>query len=200
MKSAIGPQLSKEIPEAVSRVLKSPQTYQSLSDQVAKKVTGNIDQLITASVGAAVNPAIANLSTLVESKIGGTLDFFPFRDLATIGDPNDDAFSFKDLIQASIDGDQSVLLFSTGCEIDGVEDCTRACNQTETFFGSLETFYNCIALASISHTRRRSVLCRRTHSWAVMTSAGLILPGEPMTLGSSATVTRNTGSAFRSAT
>lgn len=107
--------------------------------------------VVSTTIPAAATVSSLPLTVVIEPEIGGTLDFFPFRDLAAIGKSDDDAFSFRNLIQASIDGDQSILLFSTGCEIDGVEDCTRACNRTDTFFGSLETFYNCIALASISH-------------------------------------------------
>ncbi|KAK4073953.1 hypothetical protein Trihar35433_3427 [Trichoderma harzianum] len=107
--------------------------------------------VVSTAITAAPVASSLPLQIIIEPDIGGTLDFFPFRDLANIGNPDDDAFSFKNLIKSSIDGDQSILLFSTGCEIDGVEDCTRACNRTDTFFGSLETFYNCIALSSISH-------------------------------------------------
>lgn len=107
--------------------------------------------VVSTTITAAATASSLPLTIVIEPDIGGTLDFFPFRDLATIGNPDDDAFSFKKLIQSSIDGDQSILLFRTGCEIDGVEDCTRACNRTDVFFGSLEAFYNCIALASISH-------------------------------------------------
>jgi hypothetical protein len=106
---------------------------------------------VSTTITAAATASPLPLSVVVDPNIGGSLDFFPFRDLANVANPNDDVFSFKNLIKASIAGDQNVVLFGTGCEIDGVEDCTRACNHTDTFFGSLETFYNCIALASISH-------------------------------------------------
>lgn len=94
------------------------------------------------------------LTVILLSSIEGTSDFFPFHDLATLGTSVDDAFSFKDLIKAGIDGDQDIALFSTGCQIDGVNDCPRACNDTRSFFGSLETFYNCAALASIAYWTR----------------------------------------------
>jgi hypothetical protein len=73
LKSALSSQLSKDIPESVARALKSPQLFQSLSDQVSKKVTGNLDQMITAAVGSAVNPAFMSLTNLIEQKIGNQL-------------------------------------------------------------------------------------------------------------------------------
>ncbi|CAO2648493.1 Nn.00g077600.m01.CDS01 [Neocucurbitaria sp. VM-36] len=73
LKSALGPQLSKEIPDAVARALKSPQLFQPLSDQVAKKLTGTFEPMVAASVGSVINPAISNLSGLIEKQIGGQL-------------------------------------------------------------------------------------------------------------------------------
>lgn len=69
VKAHLGPQLSKEIPEAVSRTLKAPQIFQSLSDQVAKKVALGLDQTIAATVGSVINPAIANLTNAVDQKL-----------------------------------------------------------------------------------------------------------------------------------
>lgn len=73
LKSSLGPQLSKEVPDAVSRALKNPQLFQSLSDQVAKKLTGAFEPMVVASVGSVVGPAISNLSNLIEQQIGGQL-------------------------------------------------------------------------------------------------------------------------------
>jgi hypothetical protein len=73
LKSALGPLLSKEVPDAVSRALKHPQLFQALSDQVAKKIIGNFEPMVVASVGAVVNPAISNLSSLIEGQIGAEL-------------------------------------------------------------------------------------------------------------------------------
>lgn len=73
LKSVVGPQLSKEIPDSVSRALKSPQIFQSLSEQVSKKVTSNLDQLIVAAVGSVVNPAVSNLTNVFENKISDQL-------------------------------------------------------------------------------------------------------------------------------
>jgi WD40 repeat protein len=50
LKTALGPQLSKDIPDHISRAFKAPQMLQSLSDQVAKKVAGNLDQSIRTSM------------------------------------------------------------------------------------------------------------------------------------------------------
>jgi hypothetical protein len=73
IKSTLGPLLAKEVPDAVSRALKHPQMFQSLSDQVAKKITGNFEPMVVASVGTVVNPAISNLSSLIERQIGAEL-------------------------------------------------------------------------------------------------------------------------------
>ncbi|KAF1917995.1 hypothetical protein BDU57DRAFT_528490 [Ampelomyces quisqualis] len=73
LKAALGPQLSKEIPDAVTRALKAPHLFQSLSDQVAKKVTSNLEPIVVASVGSVVNPSISNLSNIIEKQIGEQL-------------------------------------------------------------------------------------------------------------------------------
>ncbi|KAF2033505.1 hypothetical protein EK21DRAFT_86297 [Setomelanomma holmii] len=73
LKNALGPQLSKEIPDAVARALKAPHIFQSLSDQVAKKVTGNFEPIVANSVSSVVTPAMAGLSGLIEKQIGEQL-------------------------------------------------------------------------------------------------------------------------------
>lgn len=73
LKTALGPQLSKEIPDAVSRALKAPQLFQSLSDQVAKKVSSGFEPIVVASVGSVVTPAFAKLSNTIEHQIGEQL-------------------------------------------------------------------------------------------------------------------------------
>ena len=73
LKAALGPLLSKEVPDAVSRALKHPQLFQSLSDQVAKKLNGTFEPMVAASVASIVNPAISNLSNSIEQQIGGQL-------------------------------------------------------------------------------------------------------------------------------
>lgn len=73
LKSALGPQLSKEIPDAVSRALKSPQLVQPLSDQVAKKLAGSFEPMVVASVGSVVKPALCELSNSIEQQIGAQL-------------------------------------------------------------------------------------------------------------------------------
>lgn len=86
----------------------------------------------------------------------GTDNFFPFHDIATLnadsGSKKSGDFSFKSLLEAGIDGSQEITLFDTGCQIDdGTRDCTVACADSELIFRSLETFYNCAALASMSY-------------------------------------------------
>ncbi|KAF1923779.1 uncharacterized protein M421DRAFT_9390 [Didymella exigua CBS 183.55] len=73
LKTALGPQLSKEIPDAVSRALKAPQIFQTLSDQVAKKVSSGFEPIVVASVGSVVTPAIAKLTNMIEQQIGEQL-------------------------------------------------------------------------------------------------------------------------------
>jgi hypothetical protein len=73
LKSILAQQLSKEVPDAVSRTLKQPQMFQSLSDQVAKKIAGNFEPMIAASVATVVNPAMSNLTNMIERQIGGEL-------------------------------------------------------------------------------------------------------------------------------
>jgi hypothetical protein len=72
LKSALGPQLSKEVADAVSRALKQPQTVQPLVDQIAKKM-GNLESMVVAAAGSVVNPAISNLSNLIERQIAAEL-------------------------------------------------------------------------------------------------------------------------------
>ena len=94
------------------------------------------------------------LTVLVRGSIDGTSDFFPFLDIAGLGSGSDDVDSgltFKELFATNLDGGQEIILFSSGCQIDGVADCTRACNSSDLFFSSLETFYNCAALAAAAH-------------------------------------------------
>ena len=91
------------------------------------------------------------LTIILHSRIDGTSDFYPFDDIAALDGGSDGGFTFKELFETGIDGGQEIILFESGCQVDGVADCTRACNDTEIFFGSLETFYNCAALASIAY-------------------------------------------------
>ncbi|PZD34423.1 CDA1, xylanase chitin deacetylase [Pyrenophora tritici-repentis] len=70
LKSVLGTQLSKEVPDAVSRALKHPQMFQSLSDQVAKKISATFEPMMVASVATVVNPAVSNLANLIERQIG----------------------------------------------------------------------------------------------------------------------------------
>ena len=126
----------------------------SLTSTSTTSVTASFVTTTTSTATGTPTP----LKILLRNGIDDISDFFPFDDLAslrpkTVGDTTEqqDAFSFRGLIEGGINGGQEVQLLQSGCVIDGVADCPRACNDTATFFGSLETFYNCAALASISY-------------------------------------------------
>lgn len=112
----------------------------------------------SAFLPVATGPPTA-LTIILRTAISDMNEFFPFDDLANLSpSENNDVFSFRGLIEDGIDGSQEILLLETGCQIDGVPDCPRACNDTELFFGSMETFYNCAALASISYWTQESMM------------------------------------------
>lgn len=73
VKAHLGPQLSKEIPEAVTRTLKSPQVVQSLSEQVSKKVAVSLEQTIAAGVGSVITPALQNVTNVIDNKLNDQL-------------------------------------------------------------------------------------------------------------------------------
>lgn len=73
LKSVLGTHLAKELPDAVSKALKNPQFLQSFSDTVANKVVSRVEPSFVASVGSVVNPATADLSNLIDQKIGEQL-------------------------------------------------------------------------------------------------------------------------------
>ncbi|KAF6523619.1 hypothetical protein HZS61_012118 [Fusarium oxysporum f. sp. conglutinans] len=117
-----------------------------------------LQSLLTSTTLASSVPSSTASSTpltiLIRDSIEGTSDFFPFRDIAGLGSGSDDVDSgltFKELFATSLDGNQEITLFSSGCQVDGRTDCTRACNNSSLFFSSLETFYNCAALAAAAH-------------------------------------------------
>ncbi|KAF7546385.1 hypothetical protein G7Z17_g8460 [Cylindrodendrum hubeiense] len=91
------------------------------------------------------------IRVLLRDSIDGSSDFFPFNDIATLNSGADSTVTFKELFTTSIEGGQEIVLFHSGCEVDGVADCTVACNSSQHFFSSLETFYNCAALASLAY-------------------------------------------------
>ena len=95
------------------------------------------------------------LTVLMRDDMDEVSDFFPFDDLATLSPQSKkatDSVSFRSLISSGIAGSQEVSLIRSGCRLEnGDVDCPRACDDTSVFFGSLETFYNCAALASISY-------------------------------------------------
>lgn len=112
----------------------------------------------SAFLPVATGPPTA-LTILLRNRIDDMTDFFPFDDLANLS-PSDDnnAFTFRGLIEDGIGGSQEIMLLKSGCLVDGVPDCSKACNDTELFFGSMETFYNCAALASISYWTQDSMM------------------------------------------
>ncbi|RKK37455.1 hypothetical protein BFJ67_g12340 [Fusarium oxysporum f. sp. cepae] len=117
-----------------------------------------LQSLLTSTTLASSVPSSTASSTpltiLIRDSIEGTSDFFPFLDIAGLGSGSDDVDSgltFKELFATSLDGNQEITLFSSGCQVDGRTDCTRACNNSSLFFSSLETFYNCAALAAAAH-------------------------------------------------
>lgn len=99
---------------------------------------------------------------LLPPELSGTTGFFPFDDLEMLGDRGADAASFRNfLVLPSAGDDAHVDLFPTGCRLrqsgngdDGAADCPRACRRAATLFGSLETFYNCVALSSVAYWTR----------------------------------------------
>ncbi|KAH6891335.1 hypothetical protein B0T10DRAFT_309687 [Thelonectria olida] len=103
------------------------------------------------SAGASATASATPIRVLLRDSIDGATDFYPFNDIAKLSAGADSTLTFKELFTTSIEGGQEIVLFGTGCEVDGVADCTYACNKPKYFFGSLETFYNCAALASISY-------------------------------------------------
>lgn len=115
--------------------------------------TAAISSATAVTSTSAAATASQPLTIILRTTLEGTNDFFPFDDIASLGSSGSkgDSVTFKDLIENNIDGSQEILLFSTGCQIDGEADCTRACSDNSIFYGSLETFYNCAALASIAY-------------------------------------------------
>ncbi|KAH7155164.1 hypothetical protein B0J13DRAFT_618635 [Dactylonectria estremocensis] len=111
-----------------------------------------VSLVVSTSVAAATASASATpIHVLLRDRIDGSTDFFPFNDIATLNADADSTVTFRELFTTSIEGVQEVVLFHSGCDVDGVADCTVACNSSRHFFSSLETFYNCAALASIAY-------------------------------------------------
>ncbi|KAH7156885.1 hypothetical protein EDB81DRAFT_403422 [Dactylonectria macrodidyma] len=106
---------------------------------------------LSSSAAAAATASATPIHVLLRDRIDGSTDFFPFNDIATLNSEADSTVTFRELFTTSIEGGQEVVLFHSGCDVDGVADCTFACNSSRHFFSSLETFYNCAALASIAY-------------------------------------------------
>ena len=111
---------------------------------------------VTTTTAGTVSPPHPTASSIfvnieLRDTIQGTSDFTPFHDLAQLTNI-DNPFSFTDLIEDGIGGGQQLNLYQAGCQIsEGHSDCTVACTNTSLYFGSLETFYNCAAIASVSY-------------------------------------------------
>jgi WD40 repeat protein len=81
LKTALPAHLAKEIPDSVSRALRSPQMLQSLSEPISKKIKEgltaslptSIQPMVQASVGTVVTPAFTTLSNLVKTQVGDQL-------------------------------------------------------------------------------------------------------------------------------
>ncbi|KAJ6440995.1 hypothetical protein O9K51_06788 [Purpureocillium lavendulum] len=123
-----------------------------------------------AAASSASTPPALTVSFL-PPEVGAASRFYPFHDLELLASGRDSTLSKARLVQTGVDGDQNVLLFPTGCEVDGPliidggggdglvtqeqrTDCTRACRNATSLFSSLDTFYNCAALASVAHWSR----------------------------------------------
>ncbi|POR36951.1 Uncharacterized protein TPAR_02849 [Tolypocladium paradoxum] len=110
---------------------------------------------------ASPSPLPLSINLLSSGDFGGSSRFFPFHDLELVGAENEhyDIFSKQPLLEGGADGDADVWLFPDGCRLDAdgdgaTTDCTRACGDAALLFGSLETFYNCLALSSMAYWAR----------------------------------------------
>ena len=100
---------------------------------------------------AAATATSVPIHVVTSAGLSGFSRFFPFHDLATLNTDDHDLFSFKNLVQDSLEGSNQIRLFTNGCQVGEHTDCTTACADAKLLFGSLETFYNCITLSSMSH-------------------------------------------------
>jgi hypothetical protein len=108
------------------------------------------------TLNAVVDPPLP-IRVLTHPSADGFSVFFPFHDLAALDTGGQsDVFSFKQLIKNGTEGQDVLVLFTEGCQVEGKTDCSKACTSDTTFFSSLETFYNCIALSSLSYWTRET--------------------------------------------
>jgi hypothetical protein len=112
LKAVLGTQLAKEVPEAVSKAIKSPQLFQSLSESVAKKVTTSIEPIVVASTGSVLNPAMGRLSQVVEQQIGDQLR----QDQAQRIDDAAKIAQLTDTVQTLIETIQSMATAQAGLQ------------------------------------------------------------------------------------
>ncbi|UNI17467.1 hypothetical protein JDV02_003808 [Purpureocillium takamizusanense] len=131
--------------------------WAALSGTLAAAAAGSSSSAFT-STSSAPPPALT--VSFLSPEIGGASRFYPFHDLELLASGEDTTLSKARLIQTGLDGDQNVLLFPTGCQVDvddpgnDAVDCTRACRNASSLFSSLDTFYNCAALASVAYWSR----------------------------------------------
>jgi hypothetical protein len=133
------------------------QRGRDLTSTLQSLVTSMAATSTTTTAVAVPSESLVPLTILLRSDIDAVSDFFPFHDLAGLDASSNDEFSFQSLIE-DIGGNQEIMLFARGCLVDGNPDCHRACNDTSIFFSSLETFYNCAALAAISYWTQDSMV------------------------------------------
>lgn len=124
---------------------------------VAAAAASSSSSTASTSTSSAAPPALT--VSFLSPEVGGATRFYPFHDLELLASGQDTTLSKAQLIATGLDGDQNVLLFPTGCQVDvddpaSAIDCTRACRNASSLFSSLDTFYNCAALASIAYWSR----------------------------------------------
>ncbi|KAH7117924.1 hypothetical protein B0J11DRAFT_95594 [Dendryphion nanum] len=73
LKAILSTQLSKEVPDSVTRALKNPQVLQGLADTVGTRVTGKLEPIVVAAAGSVINPAVSSMVNIVEQQIGSQL-------------------------------------------------------------------------------------------------------------------------------
>ncbi|KJZ77629.1 hypothetical protein HIM_02806 [Hirsutella minnesotensis 3608] len=113
---------------------------------------------VTSSAAAALSATPRPITVnFLPHGLSGIEGFFPFHDLEHIHYDGEESFFRKFIIVPGAKGDRHMSLFPSGCQIPGekARDCPRACHDKATLFGSLETFYNCMALASIAYWSRQ---------------------------------------------
>jgi WD40 repeat protein len=68
LKSSLGAHLAKEVPESVTKALRTPQIVQALSESVAQRLASTVESVVVASTASIMNPAVSTISKLIEQK------------------------------------------------------------------------------------------------------------------------------------